>query len=193
MKQRSDFMARTISFNINEKLAILKIMIDISNHYIERLPNAFKVIQETIPLLKLPNDIIEVDNISVSEAQDIINAFKYDSLKRNFLKELLGKMLQFSDFGAFKRFEDEEDELDTEDIINEFKEDWSYIYQLLGDIILVGEKEYKDLFTIEMISWRYIHQYFEDWIVTDEKDKNCQEKKDNEISKAMTWEEQIYF
>ena len=186
-------MARTISFNINEKLAILKIMIDISNHYIERLPNAFKVIQETIPLLKLPNDIIEVDNISVSEAQDIINAFKYDSLKRNFLKELLGKMLQFSDFGAFKRFEDEEDELDTEDIINEFKEDWSYIYQLLGDIILVGEKEYKDLFTIEMISWRYIHQYFEDWIVTDEKDKNCQEKKDNEISKAMTWEEQIYF
>lgn len=186
-------MARTISFNINEKLAILKIMIDIRNHYIERLPNAFKVIQETITLLKLPNDIIEVDNISVSEAQDIINAFKYDSLKRNFLKELLGKMLQFSDFGAFKRFEDEEDELDTEDIINEFKEDWSYIYQLLGDIILVGDKEYKDLFTIEMISWRYIHQYFEDWIVTDEIDKNCYEKKDNEINKAMTWEEQIWF
>ena len=186
-------MAKTIVFNINEKLAMLKIMIDISNHYIERLPDAFKVIQETIALLKLPNDTVEVDNISVSEAQDIINAFKYDSLKRNFLKELLGKRLQFSDFGAFKRFEDEEDELDTEDIINEFKEDWSYIYKLLGDIILVGDKEYKVLFTIEMISWRYIHQYFEDWIVTDEKDKNCQEKKDNEISKAMTWEEQIYF
>ena len=94
-------MAKTIVFNINEKLAMLKIMIDISNHYIERLPDAFKVIQETIALLKLPNGIAEVDNMSVSEAQDIINAFRYDSLKRNFLKELLGKMLQFSDFGAF--------------------------------------------------------------------------------------------
>lgn len=183
-------MAKTIVFNINEKLAMLKIMIDISNHYIERLPDAFKVIQETIALLKLPNGIAEVDNMSVSEAQDIINAFRYDSLKRNFLKELLGKMLQFSDFGAFKRFDD--DVLDSEDIINEFKEDWSYIYQLLRKIILIGDKEY-DLFTTEMLSWRYIHQYFEDWIVTDEIDKNCYEKKDNEINKAMTWEEQIWF
>ena len=57
---------------------------------------------------------------------------------------------------------------------------------------MIGDKEY-DLFTTEMLSWRYIHQYFEDWIVTDEIDKNCYEKKDNEINKAMTWEEQIWF
>ena len=39
-------------------------MIDISNHYIERLPDAFKLIQETCVLFKLPNGIAEVDNMS---------------------------------------------------------------------------------------------------------------------------------
>ena len=61
--------------------------------------------------------------------------------------------------------------------MNAFKSEWSYVYQLLGDIISFGDKEDKDLFTIDMISWRYIHQYFEDWIVADKQGENNQEKR----------------
>ena len=89
-------MANTIYLKKEEKLAMLIIMVDISNHYNERLPDAFKTIQETAILFNMPNGISEVDNLPVSEAQNIIYAFKHDSLRRNFLKELLGKMLQFS-------------------------------------------------------------------------------------------------
>ena len=47
-------MVRRISFNINEKLAMLKVMIDISNHYIDRLPHAYQIIQrESETLLEL--------------------------------------------------------------------------------------------------------------------------------------------
>lgn len=167
-------MARTIDLKKEEKLAMLKIMVDISNHYNERLPDTFKTIQETAILFNMPNGIVEVDSISVSEAQNIIDTFKHDSHKRNFLKELLGKMLQFSDFGIFKKLEDEEYEVDAEDIMNAFKTEWNYVYQLLGDIILFGDKEDKDLFTIDMISWRYIYMHFEDWTVVDKQDVNCQ-------------------
>ena len=180
-------MAKVISFNIDEKLAIIRIMIDISNHYIERLPDAFKLIQKTIVLFRLPNGIAEIDNMSVSEAKDIINAFRYDSLKRNFLKELFGKMLQFSDFGIFKKMEDEEYDLATDDIMTQFKEDWSYIYQLLGDIILFGDKEDHNLFTIEMVAWRYIYKYSEKWIMMDTQDENNQEEEDDETSRVMMW------
>ena len=180
-------MARTIYLKKEEKLAMLKIMVDISNHYNERLPDTFKTIQETAILFNMPNGIVEVDSISVSEAQNIIDTFKHDSHKRNFLKELLGKMLQFSDFGIFKKLEDEEYEVDAEDIMNTFKTEWNYVYQLLGDIILFGDKEDKDLFTIDMISWRYIHQHFEDWIVADKQGENNQEKKEHEISGATIW------
>ena len=46
-------MATIISLKEKEKLAILKIMIDINNYYSERLPKAFKVIQKTAHFLVL--------------------------------------------------------------------------------------------------------------------------------------------
>ena len=78
-------MAKTIYLNKEEKLAMLKIMININNRYNERLPNIFKTIQETAVLFNMPIETSGVDNMSVSEAQNIIYAFKHDSLKRNFL------------------------------------------------------------------------------------------------------------
>lgn len=184
-------MARTIYFNLNEKLAILKIMIDISNHYSERLPHAYQIIRRrSETLLELSNGVEEANNMPLAEALDIVNDFKHNEDKIDFIKELLAEMLMYSHFGAFHKYETNDYDDDGE-LMDEFKVEWDYIYQLLREIILVGDT--KDLFTIELISWRYVYKHFEDWIVTDEKDKNCQEKKDNEISKAMTWEEQIYF
>ena len=184
-------MARTIYFNINEKLAMLKIMIDISNHYSERLPYASQIIRRrSETLLELSNGMEEANNMPLTEALDIVNDFKRNEDKIDFIKELLAEMLQYSHYGAFQKYENSDYD-DSYELMDEFRTEWNYIYQLLREIILIGDA--KDLFTIELISWRYVYKHFEDWVVTDEKDKNCQEKKDNEISKAMTWEEQIYF
>ena len=46
-------MANTIYLKKEEKLAMLIIMVDISNHYNERLPDAFKTIQETAILFNI--------------------------------------------------------------------------------------------------------------------------------------------
>jgi hypothetical protein len=61
-------MARTISFNIKEKLAMLKIMIDISNHYSERLPYTSPIIRRRFEtLLELSNGVEEATNMSLAK------------------------------------------------------------------------------------------------------------------------------
>ena len=178
-------MARIIYFNIKEKLAILKIMIDISNHYSERLPYAYQIIRRrSETLLELSNGVEEANNMPLAEALDIVNDFKHNEDKIDFIKELLADMLQYSHFGAFHKYETNDYDDDGE-LMDEFRIEWSYIYQLLKEIILVGDA--KNLFTIELISWRYVYKHFEDWVVVAKQDENYQEKKDDEISRGMIW------
>lgn len=165
-------MARTISFNIDEKLAILKIMIDISNHYSERLPYASQIIRRrSETLLELSNGVEEANNMSLAEALAIVNNFKYNEDKIDFIKEQLADMLQTSHFGAFQKYENSDYDDDSE-LMDEFRAEWNYIYHLLKEIILAGDE--KDLFTIGLISWRYVNQHFENWIVVDK----CKNKSD---------------
>ena len=178
-------MARTIYFNLNEKLAMLKIMIDISNHYSERLPYAYQIIRRrSETLLELSNGVEEANNMPLAEALDIVNDFKHNEDKIDFIKELLAEMLQHSHFGAFQKYENFDCD-DSDELMNEFRIEWNYIYQLLREIILVGDA--KNLFTIELISWRYVYKHFEDWVVVAKQDENYQEKKDDEISRGMIW------
>ena len=173
-------MARTIYFNLNEKLAMLKIMIDISNHYSERLPYASQIIRRrSETLLELSNGVEEANNMLLTEAVDIVNDFKHNEDKIDFIKELLAEMLQHSHFGAFQKYENFDCD-DSDELMNEFRIEWNYIYQLLREIILVGDA--KNLFTIELISWRYVYKHFEDWVVVEQQDeKLSKEKIDYEI------------
>lgn len=176
-------MAKTIYFNLKEKLAMLKIMIDISNHYSERLPYASQTIRRrSETLLELSNGVEQANNMSLTEALDIVNDFKDNEDKIDFIKELLADMLQYSHFGAFQKYENFDYDDDSE-LMDEFRTEWNYIYHLLREIILVGDA--KDLFTIELISWRYVYKHFEDWIVIDKQNGNYPEKKEYEANEVM--------
>lgn len=162
---------------------MLRIMIDISNHYSERLPYAYQIIRRrSETLLELSNGVEEANNMPLAEALDIVNDFKHNEDKIDFIKELLAEMLQYSHFGAFQKYENLDYD-DSYELMDEFRIEWNYIYQLLKEIILVGDA--KNLFTIELISWRYVYKHFEDWVVVAKQDENYQEKKDDETSRVM--------
>ena len=169
-------MARIIYFNIKEKLAILKIMIDISNHYSERLPHAAQIIKrKSETLLELSNGVEEANDMSLTEALDIVNNFKHDENKIDFIKELLAEILLYTHYGALHKYEtsdylDEEGNYDNEyDLIETFRDEWRYIYLRLRELIAVINE---DDFTAELISWRCVRMHYEDWVVLEERPNN---------------------
>ena len=161
-------MSRVIYFTKNEKLAMLKIMIDISNHYKERLPHASQIIQKkSVALLGLPNGKIDAKSMLLTEALELVNNFKHDENKINFIKELLAEMLQTSHFGSFNKYENSNYTDDCE-LMEEFKGEWNYIYQLLKEIILAVDKD--NGFTVTLISWRDVSTYFKSWTVLEKEE-----------------------
>lgn len=162
-------MQRVIYFTKNEKLAMLKVMIDISNHYSERLPCASQIIKrKSETLLELSNGVEEANNMTLEEALDIVNEFKHDKNKIDFIKELLAEILLNTHYGALHKYEtsdylDEEGNYDNEyDLIGTFRDEWRYIYLMLRELIAVIDEED---FTAELISWRCVRMHYEDWVV----------------------------
>lgn len=75
-------MATIISLKKEEKLAILKIMIETNNHYSNKgLPKAFEFIQDTANYFRLSSD--DISEVFLIDSNDI----------RNILKESFGKSL----------------------------------------------------------------------------------------------------
>lgn len=169
-------MSRTIYFTKNDKLAMLKVMIDISNHYSERLPHAAQIIKrKSETLLELSNGVEEANDMSLTEALDIVNNFKHDENKIDFIKELLAEILLYTHYGALHKYEtsdylDEEGNYDNEyDLIETFRDEWRYIYLRLRELIAVINE---DDFTAELISWRCVRMHYEDWVVLEERPNN---------------------
>ena len=89
-------MAIIISLKKEEKLAILKIMIEINNHYSNRgLPKAFEFIQDTVNFFKLSSsDVSEVYLLDFKAMRNILKESFGKSLdKENFFKQLMNYML----------------------------------------------------------------------------------------------------
>lgn len=169
-------MSRVIYFTKNEKLAMLKVMIDLSNHYNERLPHAAQIIKrKSETLLELSNGVEEANNMPLEEALDIVNEFKNDENKIDFIKELLAEILLYTHYGALHKYEtsdylDEEGNYDNEyDLIGTFRDEWRYIYLVLRELIAVINE---DDFTAELISWRCVRMHYEDWVVLEERPNN---------------------
>ena len=58
---------------------MLKAMIDISNHYSQRLLYATQTIKrKSEPLLELSNGVGEANDVPLVEALDLVNEFKHD-------------------------------------------------------------------------------------------------------------------
>lgn len=168
-------MSRAIFFTRNEKLAMLKIMIDISNHYKERLPLAFQIIQrKSVALLGSLNGVSEAEFMLLTEVLGVVNNFKHDENKIDFIKALLAEMLQTSHFGSFTKYENSNYDDDSE-LMETFRSEWSYIYQLLKEIIFVADKN--NSFTITLISWRYVRKHFKTWTMLEKQGSTeCQDE-----------------
>lgn len=170
-------MAKVIYFTKNEKLAMLKVMIDISNHYSERLPCAPHITKrKSVTLLELSNGVKEANDMPLEEALDIVNEFKHDENKIDFIKELLAEILLYTDYGVLHKYEtsdylDEDGDYDNEeyDLIETFRDEWRYIYLRLRELIAVIDE---DSFTADLISWRCVRMHYEDWVVLEGRPNN---------------------
>ena len=89
-------MATIISLKKEEKLAILKVMIETNNHYSNKgLPKAFEFIQDTANYFRLSsNDISEVYLLDSDDIKNILkDSFGKSLDKENFFKQLMNYML----------------------------------------------------------------------------------------------------
>ena len=89
-------MATIISLKKEEKLAILKLMIETNNHYSNKgLPKAFEFIQDTANYFRLSsNDISEVYLLDSNDIKNILKeSFRKSLEKENFFKQLMNYML----------------------------------------------------------------------------------------------------
>lgn len=72
-------MASILGFKKEEKLSILKFMIEIDNHYNSMLLEASKFIQETATHFNLPNGVSEAYFMRTFEAKNILIKTLMDS------------------------------------------------------------------------------------------------------------------
>ena len=142
-------MLKNTNFSELEKLAVLKIMIMIRNHYSLRLPEGLDFIRKTAMLFQLSNGILDAYDLAEHQAMTILaKAFTEDVNKRTDFSELLSFMLHSSRYGVFNELHQVSDRDDYDFKINllgiELKKEWDYVFKLVGNII---PKNDKDLFT----------------------------------------------
>ena len=172
---------KKITLTKEEKMAILKVMIDISNHYKERLPNAYKKIQEIETIFRLPNGISAADKLARSAAIDIVKRFyKKAKVNKDYISHILEHLLATSDFGVckkvkkiYEKYDKDLDLLDKETnakikeqkqislyteyeakivpLIAPFEREWDYIFNILGENIIDSE-----LFLLDIDIYHYI-------------------------------------
>ena len=87
-------MVRIIFFKREEKLAILKIMIELNNHGYFLYGRGLKFIQDTANFLDMSNGMSEAYLMSIPEAKNIIeNALKNDEQKTRFVNDVFQYMV----------------------------------------------------------------------------------------------------
>ena len=88
-------MAKVISLSKEEKLAILRVIIELNNTYDIRFSDdVFKFIQRVSIELTTPNSLYLATNISFLEAKNILTkSFENDSAKKKLFEDILAIML----------------------------------------------------------------------------------------------------
>lgn len=105
-------MGKIISFKKEEKLAILKIMIDLNNHYDRYLSDSFNIIQKTASFLNINNAISIACNLPISTAIETLKTLCENHYKNDFLGHLIAYMLGTGSFDIIKKLDEIKDEHD---------------------------------------------------------------------------------
>lgn len=155
-------MAKVISLRKSEKLAILKIMLEINNIYDYRLPKGFKYIQDTATFLNIPDGIADACDMSISDAREIITKFPTD-FRDNFLLNRLGFLIMTSDYGVCKTLKQKF----ADPLVEPFVHEWASVFELLN----ISERWLK--FSVAkyhlMRHTRQKNNPSEEWIIYDSK------------------------
>lgn len=133
-------MAAIINFSKNEKLAILRIMIEINNYYKSSLPKASMFIQDVANHFDTPNGVY---SLKVSEAQNILkDNLKLNTLKKTFLLNILNYMLKddkitarYQNIEEKIKFSYDEKEKAIRDLNNGFRSKWAYAVKLTKNFL----------------------------------------------------------
>lgn len=144
-------MAKIIAFHKEEKLAILRIMLEINDHYSYRFSQPSKLIQDASNFLRLPNGASEAYSMSSYEAKTILvqnfkngdsNNGAYD--KKDFFENLLSQMIHSSKKGVFGKVTSYRDSTPSK-----FIEEWDFIFSLLKGYVKPC-KDDKESFAIKL-------------------------------------------
>ena len=141
-------MAIEIRLRNSEKLAIIKVMVEISNHYQTRLTNSYKIIQDIESFLKISDGISMSNSLSISDAIVIVKNLYKKSNGKYLINILLKDLISTSDFGVCKKAKRLTMRALSEDwdynkrfakvdlLIEPFKKEWDFVFNLLGENIL---------------------------------------------------------
>ena len=144
-------MATIIGLTKDEKLAMLKLMIEISNHYSSKLINSSKFIQDTATHFSLPDGVSESYFVRTSDAIKILAKSFKNKTKECFFSQLVSFMLKNEQLSIiYDRMtdtkngrKDNERKKDKARLDTQFRQEWGYAFELTKEIL----KEYKLAFT----------------------------------------------
>ena len=119
-------MASILGFKIEEKLAIMQIIIEIVNHYSERFPNPHKLLQTFSKYLELPTVNTGAYLMSLSNAQTVVVKHVRDGGRSYDFENMLRTMLHASHYGVFSKHTNRENRT-PQQLITE----WHYIFYSL--------------------------------------------------------------
>lgn len=195
-------MKRTIFLSKEEKIAILRIMIEIENHYKSRFPNSNSFIKELTHFLKLGNEIKQVNKMPTYDAREILNnvlggSNNYGDEKKFFTK-LFEHFLKTSNYGAIKTAKELEENYkrnngsilalfkELEILEKKFEQEWQTAFCLLekNNLLKINLRFSKptDLFPFkewDLVDRSFNHQRILDEPVTHKEEKETKTDRTN--------------
>ena len=146
-------MATIIGLTKDEKLAMLKLMIEISNHYSSKLINSSKFIQDAATHFSLPDGVSESYFVRTSDAIKILAKSFKNKTKECFFSQLVSFMLKNEQLSIiYARMtdtkngrKDNERKKDKARLDTQFRQEWGYAFQLTKEILKNYKLEYTDI------------------------------------------------
>lgn len=143
-------MAAIIIFDKNEKFAMLKIMIEVNNHYSSILTEGTKFIHDTVTFFNLSDQITEIYYTRTSDALNILGKAFRNKNKEAFFTKLLSYMLKTDELSnLYNRINDltngrldHERKKDAARLSTRFRQTWTYAFALTHEILKTQKLAY---------------------------------------------------
>lgn len=159
-------MAAIITFDKNEKFAMLKIMIEVNNNYSSILTEGVKFIHDTATFFNLSDQITEVYNTRTSDALNILGKAFRNKNKEAFFTKLLSYMLKTDELSnLYNRINDltngrldHERKKDAARLNTRFRQTWTYAFALTHEILKTQKLAYNATNPLECTDYNHLKE-----------------------------------